>query len=93
MIHHTIEAFAERARRDAALQAQVVHALQQPEPARALCAVAESAGFQLTEADVAASLGGPMSDAAMESVVGGFASKEWFAETFRLDRPHQIEGD
>ena len=94
MSPNTVEAFVQLARRDAAVQERVAEALKQVDPVRALIAVAESAGFHLTEAELTASLGGPLSDQALEAVAGGSSSpKEWFAETYRSGRPRQVESD
>ena len=94
MSPNTIEAFVELARRDAALQERVAEALNHADPVDALIAVAASAGFRFTEADLTASLGGPLSDQALEAVAGGMsAPKEWFAETYRSGRPRQVEPD
>lgn len=92
MSPNTIEAFVELARRDAAVREQVAEALNDAEPVHALIAVARSAGFPFTEADLTASLGGPLSDQALEAVVGGFSSPaEMFAEFRPSGRPRQVE--
>jgi predicted ribosomally synthesized peptide with nif11-like leader len=88
---NSIEAFIELARRDAAVQEQVAEALNHTDPVHALMAVARSAGFSFTAAELTASLGGPMSDQSLESVVGGYSGAEWFAEFRRSGRPGQIE--
>jgi predicted ribosomally synthesized peptide with nif11-like leader len=90
---NTIEAFIELARRDAAVQEQVAAALNHTDPVHALTEVARSAGFSFTAAELTASLGGPISDGALDAVVGGLSSPvEWFAETFRRSgRPGQVE--
>ena len=66
MSPNSIEAFIELARRDAAVQEQVAEALNHTDPVHALMAVARSAGFSFTAAELTASLGGPMGDAALE---------------------------
>ena len=91
MSPNTIEAFVELARRDAGVQEQVAEALKQADPAPALMAVAQAAGFRLTEAELTAALGGPLSDRSLEAVAGGFAPQEWFAEIRRSGRPGQVE--
>ena len=91
MSPNTIEAFVELARRDAAVQEQVAEALKHADPVHALIAVARSAGFDFTEAELNASLGGPLSDQALEAVAGGFSSKEWFAEMYRSGPPRKVE--
>jgi predicted ribosomally synthesized peptide with nif11-like leader len=93
MSPNTLEAFVELARRDAAVQEQVAAALNHADPVHALMAVARSAGFRFTEADLTASLGGPLSDQSLEAVVGGFAPQEMFAEFRPSRRPRQVEPD
>jgi len=92
MSPNSIEAFIVLARRDAAVQEQVAEALKHADPVHALMAVAESAGFRFTEAELTASLGGALSDQALETVAGGmYAPQEFFAETYRSGRPRQVE--
>jgi predicted ribosomally synthesized peptide with nif11-like leader len=94
MSPNSIEAFIELARRDAAVQEQVAEALNHADPVQALIEVARSAGFSFTAAELTATLGGPLSDQALEAVSGGWAHQEWFAETFRRSsRPGQVEPD
>ena len=94
MSRKTVETFVELARRDAAVQEQVAEALKDTDPVHALIAVAASAGFRFTEAELTESLGGPLSDQALEAVAGGLsAPQEWFAETYRSARPRQVEPD
>jgi hypothetical protein len=51
-----------------------------------------SVGFLVTAADLTASLGKPVSDQALEAVVGGSSPQQWFAETFRRSgRPGEVE--
>ena len=93
MSPNTIEAFVELARRDAAVQEQVAEALNQSDPVHALIAVARSAGFRFTEAELTASLGGELSDRALEAVAGGFSPQEMFAEFRPSSRPRKVEPD
>ena len=94
MSPNTVQAFVELTRRDAAVQEQVAAALNHADPVHALMAVAQSAGFRFTEAELTASLGGRIGDGALDAVVGGSSPLEWFAETFRRSgRPGQVEPD
>jgi predicted ribosomally synthesized peptide with nif11-like leader len=94
MTPNTVEAFVELARRDAAVQERVAEALNHADPVHALIAVARSAGFEFSEAELTASLGGPLSDQALEAVAGGiYSPTEWFAEFRRSGRPGQVEPD
>ena len=94
MSPNTIEAFVELARRDAGVQERVADALKQVDPVPALLAVAASAGFRLTEAELTGSLGGRLSDRSLDAVAGGLSSPvEMFAEFRRSGRPGQVERD
>ena len=94
MSQNTLEAFVELARRDAAVQEQVAAALNHADPVHALIVVAQSAGFRFTEAELTASLEGPLSDRALEAVAGGMWSpQEMFAEFRSSGRPRKVEPD
>jgi hypothetical protein len=74
------------------VQERVAEALKQADPIPSLMAVAESAGFALTEAGLTEWLGGRLSDGSLDAAAGGLsAPAEMFAEFRRSGRPGQVE--